>query len=367
MKAVVLQEDLFRGLEIASRFVSSRAQLPVLSNILFSAKQGKLRLAATNLEMGVSYQLGAKVEEEGATTLPARLIVELVSNTSPGQVQLSEKAGQVTVSTPSSSATLSSIPATEFPTVPEEITKKDFSLPSDVFRSVANHVAFSAATDEARPSLTGVLLLFKEGLLAVATDGFRLSHKEISIKGKGGDERRVLVSARAIDELNRVLGEGEDVTISVAEKESQILFGKEGLVLTGRLLGGDFPDFEKVIPKAGTHKAIVNKEELARGVRAASVFAREAASVVRLGIEKDKLLVSAESQQYGKDEGVLEAKTEGGGLVAAFNYRYILDFLGSIQGDEVSFETEGPTSPGVFKDPKDSSYKHLIMPVRIQA
>lgn len=366
MKAVILQEEFFRGLGVASRFVSSRSQLPVLSNILISVKQGKLRLAATNLEMGISYKIGAKVEEEGAVTLPARLVVELVSNMPAGQTSFEEKAGQVTISTPSSSATLSSIPASEFPTVPEDVGKDVFSLPGDVFRSIASQVVFSAATDEARPSLTGVLLLFGDNLRAIATDGFRLSYKELLIKGKGGGERRILVSARAIDELSRVLGEGEEVAVSVAEKESQILFGREGLVLTGRLLGGDFPDFEKVIPKAGTHKAIVNKEEFARAVRAASVFAREAASVVRLGIEKDRLLVSAESQQYGKDEVILEAKTEGEGLVAAFNYRYILEFLGSIQGDEVSFETEGPTSPGVFRDPKDPSYKHLIMPVRIQ-
>lgn len=373
MKAVVLQEEFFRGLNVASRFVSSRAQLPVLSNILFSVKQGKLRLAATNLEMGVSYKIGAKVEEEGAVTVPAKLIVELVLNMPPGQVSFEEKAGQVTISTPSSSATLSSIPASEFPAVPEETGKESFSLPGDVFRSIASQVVFSAATDEARPSLTGVLLLFGDNLRAIATDGFRLSYKEIPLGKrefslqKGGKSPRILVSARAIDELSRILGEGEEVLVSVAEKESQILFGREGLVLTGRLLGGDFPDFEKVIPKAGTHKAIVNKEEFARAIRAASVFAREAASVVRLGIEKDRLLVSAESQQYGKDEVILEAKTEGETLVAAFNYRYVLDFLGSIGGDEVSFETEGPTSPGVFKDTKDLSYKHLIMPVRIQA
>ncbi|MDO8503740.1 MAG: DNA polymerase III subunit beta [bacterium] len=366
MKILVLQEDLFRGLGVASRFVSSRAQLPVLSNILFSAKQGKLRLAATNLEMGISYKIGAKVEEEGSVTLPAKLVVELISNMPPGQVSIVEKAGQVIISTPAFSATLSSVPASEFPTVPDEIGNVGFSLPGDVFRSIAQKVAFSAAADEARPSLTGVLLLFGDNLRTVATDGFRLSYMEFPL-GKGGKEQKFLVSARAIDELSRILKEGEEVLVSVSEKESQILFVREGLVLTGRLLGGDFPDFEKVIPKVGTHKAIVNKEEFARAVRAASVFAREAASVVRLGIEKDRFLVSAESQQYGKDEVVLEAKTEGEGAVAAFNYRYVLDFLGSIGGDEVSFETEGPTSPGVFKDTKDPSYKHLIMPVRIQS
>lgn len=366
MKILVLQEDLFKALGTASRFVSSRAQLPVLANILLSAKQGKLRLAATNLEMGVSCKIGAKVEEEGAVTLPAKLVVELISNMPPGQVAIVDKAGQVTISTPSSSATLSSVPASEFPSVPDEIGKESFSLPGDVFRSIAAQVVFSAATDEARPSLTGALLLFGENLRAVATDGFRLSFKEIPLNKRGGSPR-ILVSAKAIDELSRVLGEGDEVSVSVSEKESQILFGREGLVLTGRLLGGDFPDFEKVIPKTGTHKAIVNKDEFARAVRAASVFAREAASVVRLGIEKDRFLVSAESQQYGKEEVTLEAKTEGEGVVAAFNYRYVLEFLGSVGGDEVSFETEGPTSPGVFKDTKDPSYKHLIMPVRIQA
>lgn len=381
MKALVLQEDLAFGISSVSRFVPPRSQLPVLSNILIETKKGKLKLAATNLEMGISIEVGAKVEREGKTTIPARLISELINNVLPGQVQIEEKDGQVIFSSDNLfSARISTIPANEFPTVPSEAGEKDMFLSRDVLRLLTTQVCFSAAQDETRPVLTGILLVLGEESYAVATDGFRLSYKNLSSLVKGfdlkkedkGEKNSLLIPSRSIEEMSRILSnlkeaKGIDqVGLVVKRREGQAIFSTDSIVLTGKLIEGDYPNFDRVMPKKWSHKATVGKEDLLRAIKMAAIFAKEAGSVVRLKIERDRLVVAAESQQYGKEESVIDARVEGPDVESAFNYRYILDFLGSIQNEEVSFETEGATSPGVFQDPKDSSYKHLIMPVRIQ-
>lgn len=368
MKTTVLQEDLLKGLTSASRFVAPRAQLPILSNILFSAQKGKLTLGATNLETGISLAVGAKVSKEGKTTVPAKMIGELVSNIPPGKVVLEEAAGLLKISSGHFSAQLATIPANDFPEIPGGSGKPNFSLPREILDKLAVQVAFAASTDEARPALTGILLLFEnQGLQAVATDGFRLSLKEFSFKkGKGGAGEKLLLPARVIEELSRIIA-SDEVEISLLKKEGQVLFAGDGVTLSGRLLEGEFPDYERVLPKDTTYQARTGKEELLRAVKAAAVFAREAASVVRVKVEEGQVKVSAESQQYGQEEMVVDAKTQGGELETALNYRYLLDFLASISGEEVSLETAGAASPVLFQDPKDSSYRHLIMPVRIQS
>lgn len=367
MQLSVLQEDLLKALTNVSRFVSPRAQLPVLTNILFSAKKGKLRLAATNLEMGISLQIGAKTEEEGEMTVPAKMAVELMSNMPAGKIKISAEGGHLKFSAGAFEGSLAGIPASEFPSVPAEAKNEAFSLPRDLLGSLSSKVSFASSTDEARPVLTGILLLFADNLTAVATDGFRLSYKEFKLGKKEKKEERLLVPARAIDELAKILGEEEGVKISFLEKEGQILFSGNSVVITGRLLEGDFPSFEKIMPQTEKHIIVVDKEELLRAVKAAAVFAKEAASIIRLEVGKGKLVVKAESQQYGREEVSVDAKVEGDNLEVAFNYRYLLDFLGSVDGEEVSFATDGPTSPGLFQDTKDPSYRHLIMPVRTQS
>lgn len=368
MKLSVLQEDLLQALTTASRFVSVRAQLPVLSNVLFNAEKGKLRLSATNLETGISYEIGAKVDEEGKISVPAKMVVELVANTPPGKIEIKENKGGLDFSTGAFSISLAGIPANEFPSVPYEKKERTFSVKRSFLQEVARKISFSASDDESRPSLNGVLLEAGDKTRAVATDGFRLSLKEFEDKAlKKQGKRKLLIPARVIIELSKILTKEDEVSVSLLEKEGQVLFSGDSVVLTGRLLEGEFPNYARIIPQKTNHQATVDKEELLRAVRAVAVFAREEASVLRLRLEKNKIVVKAESQQYGKEEVVVDAKTKGGEVEIAFNYRYLLDFLASIDGEEVSFETEGATSPGVFKDTQDPDFLHLIMPVRIQS
>lgn len=368
MKVSVLQEDLLHALTSVSRFVSPRAQLPVLANILFTCEKGKLRLAATNLEMGISLQMGAKVEKEGALTVPAKMVVDLVSSLPPGRVQIEQEGGHLRFLAEGFSSSLAGIPANEFPAIPQQAKGGALTISYSTLEELSRKVTFAASTDEARPVLTGALLIFGENkLAAVATDGFRLSHKEFQLGRKEKKEEQVLVPARAVEELARILQGEEEIKIFFLEKEGQILFSGGPVVLTGRLIEGEFPNYEKIIPNNPGHKALVDKEGFLRAVRAAAVFAKESASILKLKLEDGKMFVEAESQQYGQERATIDAKVEGGELEMAFNYRYVLDFLGSADGDEVLFATDGPTSPALFQDTKDPSYKHLIMPVRIQS
>lgn len=368
MKVVVLQEDLLKALNSVSRFVSSRAQLPVLANILLTAEAGKLRLTATNLEMGISWSIGAKVETEGAISVPGKVIVELIANLSAGQVVLSLDHEKLHIKTQSLSAQIGGILASEFPQVPASAEKKDFVLGRDVLCEITKQVVFAAAEDETRPVLTGVLLIFAQNKVrAVATDGFRLSCKDIFF-ATVGEEKKILLPARVLDELIRVLPEKDkEVDVSMLEREKRIIFSCDSFVLTGRVLEGQFPDFEKIIPKKYSLRAQAAKDDLLRAVKASAVFAREAASVIRLKFETDKIIVSAESQQYGQEQYLIDAKIDGGDLQVAFNYKFVLDFLNSIEGREVQFESDGAMAPGVFRNGADASLTHLIMPVRLQS
>lgn len=365
MKITVLQEDLLQGLTIVSRFISSRAQLPVLANVLISTDKNKIRLAATNLEMGISLYIGAKIEKEGSITVPAKVILELVFNLPAGQIIIENKQDQLQIKTSSFSANLGSIPASEFPSIPGQIKDKRLSLSTEDIEQINKKVSFSSSKDETRPTLTGILFTFEEGKIkAIATDGFRLSLKEISTKVS--KQEKLLIPAKTVDELSRIVGgKPGEIDVSIMEREKQVLFSVNSILLSGRFLEGDFPNYEKIIPREWNHMARVNREEFARAIRAAGVIARDSAGVIRVNIKKDGLSVLAENQQYGSEETTVDAKVEGEEIEIAFNYKYILEFLGSVMNEEISLETAGNTSPAVFRDTKDPSYFHLIMPIKI--
>ncbi|MBI2590364.1 MAG: DNA polymerase III subunit beta [Candidatus Blackburnbacteria bacterium] len=366
MKLSILQEDLSSNTTFASKFVSTRAQLPVLSNILLKAENGKLSLSATNLETGIHISTGVKVEVEGSITVPAKILVDLVNHLPAGKVLLETDKDQLKISCNNFSANISGLPATEFPNIPDFLENATFSLKKETLEALTDNVTFSAATDDTRPILTGVNLIVGDKVIAVATDGFRMSYKELDGVSFDAAGSKFLLPARVIEELNKTLGtKTEDVKVAVLEKEGQIIFQSENTILTSRLIDGEYPDYNRVMPKAWTTKTALGRDEFFQAVKATSVFARESASIVRINFNKDGLVLTSESNQYGKEEIQIEAKTEGDETTVAFNYKYLLDFLNSIDGDTVLIETQGPTSPGVFCDPQDPTYKHIIMPVRV--
>lgn len=371
MKLQILQENLGKAIGIASRFASVKAQLPVLGNILLSTQKTKVYVNSTNLEVSVSVQVGAKIEEEGEISVPARVVTELVSNLPKETISLESEKEQLKVSTSGFSSNVLGMNSSDFPKIPTSLNReKSMALPLKEFLDALLSVTFATSVDETRPVLTGVLFLWdKSGLTLVATDGFRLSQKRIALEMNKTQKptEGIIIPKMVLSELSRLEGEGE-ILFSIAEKEKQVVFGSEGIILSSRLLEGEYPDFTKIIPKESSLKIYLDKEEFLRAVKLASIFARDAANIVNIKTLKEGVKISGESGQSGSQETKVDARIEGKGedFEIAFNYRFLEDFLHSVKGEEVVLGFTTSDKAGVFTDSSDKNYLHLIMPVKIQ-
>jgi DNA polymerase-3 subunit beta len=373
MKFQILQENLGKAVAITSRFASTRAQLPILGNILLTTKKSKVYFSSTNLEISASVQSGAKIEEEGEISIPAKVISELVANLPHETITLSAEKEQLKVSASGFSSTVLGMNSSDFPKVPNSIDKeKAMSFSQEELAKALSQVLFATSTDETRPVLTGVLFQFKKKTLSlVATDGFRLSRKNLSVKTEEIHDD-IVIPKTVLGELSRTESDDENILLGIQEKEKQVVFGMGDTILSSRLLEGEYPDFEKIIPKELPIKVLVDKEEFMRAVKLASIFARESANIVKIKVLKDSIKVSAESGSAGSQETEVDVKTEGVGVSKkefeiAFNYRFLEDFIHSVPGEEIKMEFSGVSTAAVFTDSTDESYLHLIMPVKIQS
>lgn len=371
MKISILQENLNKGLATVSRSIATKATLPILANILLSTDKGQLRLSATNLETGINLWLGAKIEKEGAIAIPARFLTEFIASLPPEKIDLEVKETTLILFSGAFKASITGMAPGEFPQIPSGSKETILVFEKEELSKALSQVAFAAASDEGRPVLTGVLVrALDKQISLVATDGYRLSLKKLKV-GEGKIKESLIIPAKTLVEVSRISQEVKDdekeIKMSKAKGESQVVFSLPGVEIASRLIEGEFPDFEKIIPSTSEVQAVFDKEEFLRSVKIASIFAREQANIIKFKIGKEGVVISAESPQVGSNESQIGAKIEGKDLEIAFNFRFLLDFLNSVSGEEVIFEATGPLNPGVFKIAGDESFLHIIMPVRIQA
>jgi len=373
MKVSILQENLSKGLNIVNRFILPRAQLPILNNFLIKTEQGRLKLSATNLETGINLWLGAKIEKEGEICVPAKNLTEYISLIPPQKINLEIEKNFLKITSESYQANFISLAASEFPLIPTLKKKPEISLNNKDLALAISQVAFAAAQDEGRPALTGILFkIKKDKLILAATDGFRLSVKEIGGLKNGEEhklQKELIIPARALIEVGKIMAEAREennLGLTITPESNQIIFSTPEVEIISRLIEGKFPDFEKIIPEKSKTQVMIETEGLLQAVRAASIFAREAANIIKFEIKGSKFEVSSNNPQLGENKVTLEAKTEGEGGKIAFNSRYLLDFLNSVKSDLVSFEMTTSLNPGIFKPANDKSYLHVIMPIRIQ-
>ncbi|TSC53313.1 MAG: DNA polymerase III subunit beta, partial [Microgenomates group bacterium LiPW_16] len=358
MQFSCLQENLTKGLSIVSRFVSSRPQLPVLSNVLLSARQGKLKLGATNLESGITLQVGAKVEKEGEITVPAKTLTELIGSFPADKIEFTLVENNLKINCQKFQATINGLSAAEFPPLPSSGGKPTISFKAEEVSLPISQVAFAAAQDESRPVLSGVKVFGGEkGLVLAATDGYRLSVKELP-GVRLSSPIDIVLPARTLLEIARILGEEKEKEFSfeITKEANQVIFSLSNAEIVCRLLEGQFPDFEKIIPRSFASRAVLAKEEFLSAVRTASIFAREAANIVKFQILNDKFQIGANAPQVGENTTIVEAKIEGEGGEIAFNSRFLLDYLNVVPQEEIIFEMSGPLSPGVFKPVGDETF-----------
>jgi DNA polymerase-3 subunit beta len=375
MKVSCLQENLAKGLSIVGRAVSPRSTLPVLGNVLLTTDAGRLKLSATNLEVGINCWIGAKVEEGGAITVPARTFIDFVGALPPERVdmELVERTQTLNLRAGRSEANIKGIDAQEFPLVPVPEGDGGIPIEPDVLRAAVEQVAFAAAADESRPILTGVLAKFEESQLTLAAaDGYRLSVRTLSLPQPIPDPFSVIIPARALAELGRIMGEQEEpVVVTITPTRNQVLFQLTDVVLVSQLIDGNFPDYRQIIPHDRKTHTVLETAAFLKACKAALIFARDAAHITRVHVMPSTeltpghMVVSATSAETGDDVSELDVNIEGEEIEIAFNVRYLIDVLSVIGTPQVALDTTTSSSPGVLRPVGDVDFTHVIMPMHL--
>lgn len=376
MKLSCLQENLNRSLNIVGRAVATRTTLPITNNVLITTDDGRLKLVATNLEMAISCWTGAKIEEEGAITVPARLITEFVSSLPSDTIDmnLSQQTKTLGLKCARFEARISGVDAKDFPPIPTVDEGVATKVEVEALRQGINQVVFAAATEESRPVLTGVSARFEgDTLTLAAADGFRLAVFKLNVAEPVSEKTEVIIPARTLSELNRLIAEQEEpVDIMLNPGKSQILFRLKNIELVSQLVQGNFPNYSQLTPQSYNTRVIVNVGEFLRATRTASIFARDGSGIVRLMITPGtasgpgKLSVSARSEEIGDDVGEIDATVEGDEAKIAFNGKYLTDVLSVLREAQVALETTNPSSPGLIRPVGSDNYTHVVMPMFIQ-
>ena len=375
MKVTVLQENLAHGLSIVSRAVSPRSTLPVLANVLIATDEGRLRLSATNLELGITCWIGAKVEEEGSTTVPARTFADLVGQLPDPQVSLSLDARTQTLNIRSGASTndVKCIDAQEFPPMPVPDFENAIQINIADFKEMIQQVAFAASNDEARPVLMGVLVnVDKDTVTMAAADGFRLSVRKATLSTSVSPAISAIIPARALLELARIASDGDEMVQMVLPKgRGQVVFRVKDAELVSQLIDGTFPDYQQIIPRSYKSRTLVSTASLLKACKQAEIFAREGSNVVRLNIKNSGELqpgeveISAHSEETGSNETIVEATVDGVPLLIAFNVKFLREVLEVVKTPNVAIETSAANAPGVVRPVGDEFFQHVIMPMHL--
>lgn len=368
MKVSLLSENLQKKLLFANHAVSIRGQLPILLNFLIEAKNGNLTIKSTDLEIGISVNIPAKIEEDGEITVPAKTFSELINSIPSGKITLTLRKEGLELIGDKIKTSFQTMPAEDFPKLYEDIGEEIITLKNEMVGKELPKIVFSASSDSAKPALSGVLVKEKQGkIMMVATDGYRLSLKAYGAEEtKKERELSLIVPSRVIKELILMSKDNTDIKIYASKQSNQIIFMQNDTILVGRLIEADFPDYEKIIPSSFLIKTAFDREEMQKAIKTSYVFARESANIIKMSIKEDRVIVSSSSPSVGQNSVEVDAKTAGGDGEIAFNGRYLLDFFSNISEETVSLEMTGSLSPGVFKIGNDSTFLHLIMPIRVQ-
>lgn len=361
MKLQVTQENLNKALGSVGRVASSRGTLPILSNVLIKTIGNRLSIAATNLDIGITHYIGTKMSDEGAITVPARLMVDFVSSLPSGTITLELDETKLKITTEQYESIINGTNAEEYPVMPAIAEGTNWTIPAKTLRGALQQVLIAASSDESRPVLTGVYLhTHDKQLFMVATDSYRLAEKSLM---KTAEDINLLIPAGAMQDLLRILSDADEDVV-VTHDDQQVLFRVGDVELVARLIEGTYPDYRKLIPKSFAQSATLKKQELMNITKVSSLFARESAGSVTIHLDKEKQVVSIRSiaSQLGENTASAEATIDGEGVIT-LNSRYIMDALHAITGDEVKVAFNGKLEPCLLNG-KSNDYQHVIMPLK---
>lgn len=362
MKLQVTQENLNKALGTVARVANTRGTLPVLANVLIKTVNNRLSIAATNLDIAITHYVGAKVADDGAITVPARLMQDFVNTLPSGVIDLDLDEYKLNIATDQYQSVINGVSAEEFPVMPTIENGKTWSVPAGQLKKSLQQVVMAASTDEARPVLTGVLLHTTDGkLFMAATDSYRLAEKQIS---DISEEVELLVPVSAMQDLLRIVSDFEG-DVEVTSDDQQILFRVGDVELVARLIEGKYPDYRKLIPQNFSVTASVKRADLLNVTKVSSLFARESAGSITINVDEaaQNLSIRSVASQLGENTATANAKVTGTGVIT-LNSRYLLDALHALSGDEVTFSFNGKLEPTVLRDPGSDDYTHIVMPLK---
>ncbi|MBC7546989.1 DNA polymerase III subunit beta [Candidatus Saccharibacteria bacterium] len=362
MKLQVTQENLNRALSSVARVATSKNSLPILSNVLVKTSDNRLSLSATNLDIGITHYIGAKVSEEGSITVPARLMQDFVSSLPAGIINLDLAETKLKVTTDQYQSVVNGIVADDFPVMPAIANGKTWEVPGALLKKALQQVVFAASNDETRPVLTAVILHTFEGHLYMATtDSYRLAEKDL---GPNTEDVTLLIPASALQDLLRILGDTTD-PVRVTHDDQQVLFQVGDVELVTRLIEGKYPDYRKLIPQSFATQATLKRADLVNVTKVSSLFARESAGSVTIEVDEasGNLSIRSVASQLGENNANATASVIGSGSIT-LNSRYLLDGLNALSGETVTFGFNGKLEPTLLTDAKAPDYRHVVMPLK---
>jgi DNA polymerase-3 subunit beta len=378
MKLTCTLENFKKAIYNTERVIGKQITLPILENILLETEKGMLRIAATNLEIGVSLKIGAKIEKEGKITIPAKLVSSFVNNLpNDGNIILEEKNQTLNIKCEKYQAKIKGLGAQDFPIIPEIEGEFLFSVPAQEIKDNLPKLLGSVSVDNTRIELNGInALLGEKEITLAATDSFRLGEAIIPLKIEKNDNysafisktNSIIVPAMTFSEVLRsITPETEEIKVSI--EENQIFFQIDNVRIVSRLINGKYPEYKNIIPQKTTTQVFINKDELLRAVKIASVFAQNKGGEVKLEIKEGKIVVKAESEEKGENETELEAEASGPDQEVVFNPRYVLDGINSITTPKIGILVNTSSSPVVFRMIKDEkqvveNFTYIVMPIK---
>ncbi len=362
MNITVVQKNFQKALSITERIISKNISLPILHNVLLKTGNNKLIISSTNLEIGINYSIGAKIEEKGEIAIPARILSDFISNIQDEKVTLTTKGRVLNINSKNYKTQMVCFDTKEFPIIPKIEEKPITILPAQILKNGLLSVINSTSLLETRPELAGVFIKFNpQNIELAATDSFRLSERIINQKPYFTGS--AIIPRNTVVEIIRVFSD-IDSDISVTLSENQILFSSTDFIIISRLIDGNYPDYKKVIPENFISKVLLLKDELEKGVRLASLFTSNI-SDIKVNVLGDKTEITAKNVDKGELLSSIESKLKNEPFSISLNYNYLLDGIKMINSEKVILQYTGDGSPLVIKkENEDNSFTYVIMPLR---
>lgn len=366
MKLTCSQGDLANALSIVNRAVSPNNTLPVLNNILLTAEGGKLILNATNLEIAISAKIDSKVEKTGSITVPSRVFSSYVPLLKDENVELVLTGETLELKTKGTNTKMKGINSEEFPSLPRIEDAKIFRFPAKKIKYAIEQVVFAASTNISRPVLTGVLWKIDGNKMKmVATDSYRLAEKTIDLDEDTGETVAIIVPSKTAFELSKILSGDDSSVLEVSITKNQIMFKVGDVELVSRLIDGNFPDYEKILPEKAKISTVLNVDDFILALKKVLVIVKENNNSVRARLSGGKIMITSDETQVGEGSSELECSCDGDDTEVALNAQYLVDVLGHLNDSNVKLGLNDGFSPVMVEPASADDYMHIIMPLKI--